>query len=78
MLLENLKNNKIMNRREYSNKCLQETIITKFLHIYLPTHFLSFGRKFLNAFFKYIQRTNDIVNKIHLISCQIKLKTAYT
>lgn len=56
MLLENLKNKKIRNRRKYSNKCLQETRITKSLHIYLPTHFPIFERKmdFLNGFLKFI------------------------
>lgn len=58
MLLENLKNNKIMNLRKYSAKCLQETRIIKFLHIYLPTHFPILEKKFLNAFFKYFQRLN--------------------
>lgn len=74
MLLENLKKNKIMNRRKYSNKCLQETRITKSLHIYLPTHFPIFERKFLNPFFKYTQRTNTYSQQTtsNILSNEIK------
>lgn len=63
MLLDNLKINKIMNIRKYSNKSLQEGKMAKLLHIYLPPYFPSFKRKFLNACFKYIQRANTYIQQ---------------
>lgn len=63
-----------MNRKKYSNKCLQETRITKFLHIHLSTHFPIFERKFLNAFSKYIQRNSTYSQQTasHILSNKIK------